>query len=77
MEKSNYNDDYSPYLKVLRQDVCHKCLQTGALLPSKGRSLSVRAYCTNPKCELYKEEWTIPAGIFEFLFYLTEHQPDE
>lgn len=75
-KKNNCTDNYSPYLRVLRVEICHKCLQPGKLLPSREGSNSFRAYCTNPKCENFQKEWLIPYEVFTMLDYLTYHQPE-
>lgn len=75
-KKRSRTDNYSPYLKVLRVDVCKKCLQQGVIYPPDKGDTLFKCKCVNPQCELYNVEWTTPANVFFTLQYLQRHQPD-
>lgn len=69
------NQFTDPYLRVLRFGVCPICLQRGVASPTSNQGREIHYHCTNPACEAYMIDNSMPLEVFELLCYLEDHQP--
>lgn len=74
--ENNSSTFQSPYLKVLRFGVCPKCLKQGSSSYINHIARTIHYHCTNPKCEKYLQDDSMPLEVFEMLSYLESHQPE-